>query len=116
MRRLTDKSPVKTVFSILCGLMLVWAQAAVAAIPATVQAENCGCGGKMACCQAAPTMPAAPLDVTTSGAAQQILSSVPVAVVWVWAATGTSSFSPAHSILLTVDAAPLFARNCVRLI
>lgn len=37
-------------------------------------------------------------------------------VIWVLSPAGNSSFSPAPSTLLTVDAAPIFARNCVRLI
>jgi hypothetical protein len=113
---LTDKSPVKTVFSILCSLMFVWAQAVVAAVPAAAHVEDCGCGGKMACCQAAPSSQPAPMDAAASVATQQIVSSVPVAVVWVWAAAGTTFISPVSSTPLIVDAAPIFARNCARLI
>ena len=104
--------------SILCSLLLLWAQVAVASAPVTAPAaHDCGCGGRMACCHASPARPAAPLDATVViVSAHQILSPIPATVVWVLPAAGTFSISPTVPSSLTAAVAPLFARNCVRLI
>jgi hypothetical protein len=109
---------VKIVLTILCSLMLLWGQAAVASAPVTNPvAHDCGCGGKMACCKVAPASPSAPVDATAPAASQnQILSPVPATVVWVLAAAGTTSITPTVSSSLAAADAPLFARICVRLI
>lgn len=109
---------MKFALAILCSLMLVWGQALAASAPAVNHASihHCGCGGKMACCQAASTSHSAPIDATPSGASQQILSLVPVTVIWFLTATATPPVSPAVSASLKADAPPIFARNCVRLI
>ena len=109
---------MKIALTILCSLLLICAQAVAAATPVAMaaQSHSCGCGGKMPCCKTAPVSPKAPLDATVSVAAQQILSPVPVAVVWVWAAAGTSENFSSVGKLPSAQTAPIYARHCVRLI
>jgi len=108
---------VKIALTILCSLMLLWGQVAVASAPAAnVVAHDCGCGGKMACCRTAPTSHSTPLDTTVAVASQQILSPVPATAVWVLAAAGTPAIVPTVPPSLAAADAPLFARICVRLI
>jgi len=109
---------VKIVLTILCSLLLVWAQVAAASVPATgPAATDCGCGGRMACCKPAPAPASQPLAAVASPGSQlQILSPVPATVVWGLAAAGTPFLSHVVSPALMADAAPLYARLCVRLI
>jgi len=108
---------VKIVLTILCSLLLLGGQVMVAASATRPVAEDCGCGGKMACCQTAPAAPTAPLDAPAPATSQhQVLSPVPATVVWVLAAAGTPFISPTVSPSLAAADAPLFARICVRLI
>lgn len=109
---------VKIALTILCSLLLLWGQAAVASASAiSPVAEDCGCGGKMACCRTAPAPASAPLEATAPAASpNQILSPVPATVIWVLTAAGTPLFVPTVSPSLAAADAPLFARICVRLI
>ena len=112
---------MKIALAILCSLLLAWAQVVVASVPVTTggpAAHDCGCGGKMPCCQAAPAAPASqPLSATAPAPSQnQILSPAPATVLWVLPATETPIFSPGVSPSLTAGSALIFARNCVRLI
>jgi hypothetical protein len=112
-----DKYNVKLALTIFCSLMLLWGQVAVAsASPTVTVAQDCGCGGKMACCRTAPAPHSTPLDATATTASQPILSPVPATVVWVLAAAGIPSISPTVSPSLAAAGAPLFARICIRLI
>jgi len=110
---------VKIALSILCSLMLLWAQLAVAAVPAAgaiagQPMKHCCCGGKMSCCHASAPQPLA--ATPQLGSQNQIVSPVPAVVVWVLAAAETSSISPIVASALTAGDAPLFARHCAWLI
>ncbi|HTB85977.1 MAG TPA: hypothetical protein VK742_20195 [Candidatus Sulfotelmatobacter sp.] len=108
---------MKIALTIVCSLLLIWAQAVSAQIPAQGKTACCPMANcPMPCCKAAPAPERAPFDATVSAASQQILSPVPVTVVWVWSVAGTSSIAPASSIFLTAQSAHVFARNCVRLL
>ncbi|HEV2693208.1 MAG TPA: hypothetical protein VG347_09965 [Verrucomicrobiae bacterium] len=108
---------MKLALTILFSLLLLGAQAMVISVPAAgPAAQNCGCGGKMACCKTAPVSHSAPVDATTATASQQILSPVPASVVLVLLAAATPSISPTVPAFLSVTGTPLFARLCVRLI
>ncbi|MDR3456521.1 MAG: hypothetical protein P4N60_03685 [Verrucomicrobiae bacterium] len=108
---------MKIALTILCTLLLLGSQMVVAsASPTNPVAQDCGCGGKMACCRTAPASHSNPLEAASVSTSQQILSPVPATVVWVLAAAGTPSLVPPVSSSLAAAAAPLYARICVRLI
>lgn len=110
---------MKAILAILCGCSLLFGQMlpAAASSCATAVKTDCGCGGKMACCakKSAPYSPA-PATTERGGSENQIVSLIPATVVWVLAAAGTSSLSPANHFAAPLPAAPIFARNCSRLI
>ena len=112
-----DAQPtVKIALAIVCSLLLVLGQAMAVAVPvasAGAAVKDCGCGGKMSCCRHASQPPVATVPVSSQN---QIVSSVPAVMVWVLASTKTSQISPTVSPSLSVGAAPIFARDCARLI
>jgi hypothetical protein len=104
---------VKIALTILCSLLLMLGQTMAAPV---ASAADCGCGGKSACCKQAQ-VPTAPPAATVPASSQiQMVSPVPAVVVWSLAAAGTFSISPTVSPSLTAGVAPIFARNCSRLI
>jgi len=109
---------VKIALAIVCSLFLVLGQALALSVPTasvSVAKHDCGCGGKMSCCQKNPA--SQPLTaIASAGSENQVVSSVPVMVIWVLAATGTAQISPTVSPSLIARSAPIFARNCVWLI
>jgi hypothetical protein len=113
-----DYHTVKIALAIVCSLLLVLAQAMAVSVPtasANVAKPDCGCGGKMSCCQRASAPQ--PLAATVPASAQnQLLSPVPAAVVWVLAAAGNPQIFPTVSPVLSVGAAPIFARHCAWLL
>ena len=104
---------MKFALTIVCSLLLLLGQVMAAPV---ANAADCGCGGKMACCKQAQVPPAPPAATAQLGSQNQMVSPVPVLVIWVLAPAGTLSISPTVASSLTAAAAPLFARNCVRLI
>lgn len=112
-RRTTDKQTMKIALTILCSLLLVLGQAVAVSAPAGgLAAADCGCGGKMACCQQTPVPPAPPAATVPAGSQNQMVSPIPAVVAWVLAPAGTASISPPVSPLLTAASAPIFARHC----
>jgi hypothetical protein len=111
---------VKFALAIVCSLLLVLGQAVAWSMPvscAGAAENNCGCGGQMPCCKTAAAPAPQPLAATAPlGSQNQMLSPVPVAVVWVSPAAETTSISPTVSPSLTAAVTPLFARHCVRLL
>jgi hypothetical protein len=108
---------VKIALTILCSLLFVLGQMATLSSPVVsvghVQ-KNCGCGGKMSCCQRA-SVPQ-PITATAQANSQnQILSPVPPVVVWGFVPVGTGSVSPTPPSLI-LGSAPIFARDCAWLI
>lgn len=112
-----DAQPtVKIALAIVCSLLLVLGQAMAVAVPAAsagAAVKDCGCGGKMSCCRHAAQPPVATVPVSSQN---QIVSPVPAVMVWVLTNTGTSQISPTVSPSLSAGAAPIFARDCARLI
>ena len=109
---------VKIALAIVCSLLLVLAQAKAVSVPAataSVVKPDCGCGGKMSCCQRASAPQ--PLAATVPASAQiQLLSPVLAVVIWVLAAAGNPKIFPTVSPVLSVGAAPIFARDCAWLL
>jgi hypothetical protein len=111
---------MKAIVAIVCGLTLMLGQlfpARAASGCAPVAKADCGCGGKMACCAeksaASNPVPATP---ARGGSENQSMSSIPVAAAWVLPAAGTVAICPANHFSAPQYGAPIFARNCARLI
>jgi hypothetical protein len=106
--------------AILSGLLLVGAQLLAAPAPvAPAQPVHacCHCGGKMSCCsapvsgsQSAPAVPA------PSGAQNQFSFLAPARIAWSVPENEAGSISSAFVSPLTAFGAPLYARDCARLI
>jgi len=111
---------VKTTLAIVCSLLLAWTPIVSAQAPAAgvvrVAHACCHCG--KACC-AAPSspesqpVPAAPVPVSNQS---QLLTLAPTALAWTLPDAPAPDFSASVSSLLTANAAPLYARDCARLI
>ena len=113
---MNDNQTVKIALAIICSLFLVLGQAIALPVPAasaSAAVKECGCGGKMSCCQSASQPPVA---AAPAGTQNQILSPAPALVAWVLASAGAAQISPAVSPFLSVGVAPIFARDCARLI
>jgi len=113
---------MKCLLAILCSLLLLGGQFAGAsascvstAIPV---AQGCHCGGSMSCCAPKPVQYPQPLPANSArtGVDNQILSPVPLVAVLFWSAAGPTVVSSSFSPAVNAVAAPVFARNCVRLI
>jgi len=111
---------VKTMLAIVCSLLLAGTPVVSASAPAAgvvrVAHACCHCG--KACCavpsspQSQP-VPAAPVPASSQN---QLLTLAPAALAWILPDTFAREFSTSISSLLTANAAPLYARNCARLI
>jgi hypothetical protein len=107
---------VKIALAIVCSLFLVLGQALAVSVPvasAGPAVKDCGCGGKLSCCRHAAQPPVATAPASSQN---QILSSAPALVAWLLAATKTAHISPTVSPSVSAVAAPIFARDCARLI
>jgi hypothetical protein len=112
---------MKLLLAILCCLPLIGGQfvAVAACVPeAAPAAPCCDCCGKMQCCATAPVKAPQPLpsNTTRAGVENQILSPAPALVILVGSSAGASIFARTTASLVTANAAPIFARNCTRLI
>jgi len=112
---------VKVVLAILFSVMLAAAPLLASGAPAMPCAKTlpacCQQGQAMPCCaaQSSSDSKSAPAVPAQSGPLNQILLPAPTAIAWVLPA-GQDQFSASIEPLLTSISAPLFARNCVRLI
>ena len=110
----------RRLFAILSGLLLVWAQMSAAPAPvAPVQPAHacCHCGGKMSCCPSPASgsqpLPAVPFNPGT----QKLLSiSVPVILAGALPENPAGLICSASRLSSMPDGAPLYARDCARLI
>jgi len=106
--------------AIVCSLFL----AGTPVVPAPAQAADVGrvahvsCRCRKACC-AAPSsprshsVPAAPVPASSHN---QFLAFAHAALAWALPAAPAPGFSSSIALLLTANTAPLYARNCARLI
>jgi hypothetical protein len=111
---------VKTTLAIVCSLLLagtpfVLAQAPVAGVVRVAHA-CCRCG--KACCTApaSPTSQPVPATPAPAPSQNQLLTLAPAALAWTLPDAQVPGFSASVSSLLTANAAPLYARDCARLI
>jgi hypothetical protein len=112
---------VKRLSVILFSLLLVWAQwLAAPAPPACAKLVHacCHCGGKMSCCAAQPPSgsPSAPVIPSNAGIQNQLSLLVPASWVWALPENEAGSIPSAVSSSLPASGAPLYARDCARLI
>jgi hypothetical protein len=111
---------VKQLSAILSALLLVWAQLLAAPTPATPARPAhacCHCGGKMSCCpspsSASQPMPAVP---SNAGPQKQFSISAPAIVAGASPENRVGLIGPAFRLSLMPNGAPLYARDCARLI
>jgi hypothetical protein len=111
---------VKRFSAILFGLLLMWAQllAAPAPVASTRPAHACcHCGGKMSCCSAQSSgsqpMPAVP---SKAGAQKQFSISALAIVAGALPDNRAGLVCSASRLSLMPTGAPLYARDCARLI
>ena len=113
---------MRFLLAIVCSLLLVGGQLASASSScvsaAKPVAQACHCGEGMSCCAAKPVQCPKPLPANSArtGAENQLLSPIPLLAVLFWSASEPSVVSSSFSPPLNAIAAPVFARNCVRLI
>jgi hypothetical protein len=111
---------VKRFSAILFGLLLVWAQ--LLAVPAPACSRQpahacCHCGGKMSCCSSPSSgsqpMPAIPAN---AGPQKQLSISAPAIVAVALPENRADLICSASHFSLMPSGAPLYARDCARLI
>jgi hypothetical protein len=105
--------------AILFGLMLVWAQLLAAPTPACATQPahaRCHCGGKMSCCAAPVSSQPAPAVPVNTGLQKQFSISAPAIMAVVLPQNRAALFSSAVRSLVMSEGAPLYARDCARLI
>lgn len=111
---------MRLVLSILCILAVTWAQIAVyAQVPQVASAKaDCGCGGKMPCCNAQPVQTPPPLSANPTPAGSQNQFSVPLQIdaTWILHDAGLPRFPHIVSTLRSSRGTALYARDCARLI
>jgi hypothetical protein len=111
---------VKQFSAILFGLLLVWAQLLAAPAPVCDKQPAhacCHCGGKMSCCSSPSSgsqpMPAVP---SNTGAQKQLSISAPAIMAVALPENRAGQICPASRLSLMPTGAPLYARDCARLI
>ena len=105
--------------AILFSLFLVWAQ--LLAAPASVTAAQpahacCHCGGKMSCCASPSGSQPVPTVPSSVGAQRQLLISAPAIMTGVLPESRAGLIYSASRLSSMPDGAPLYARDCARLI
>jgi hypothetical protein len=111
---------VKQLSAILFSLLLAWAQLSAVptlASPARPAHAGCHCGGKMSCCSAASSgsqpMSAVP---SNAGAQKQFSISAPAIVAVALPENRAGLVCSTCRSSLMPEGAPLYARDCARLI
>ncbi|MFZ0827235.1 MAG: hypothetical protein WAO02_07410 [Verrucomicrobiia bacterium] len=111
---------MKPLLAILSGLLLVWAQLSAAPTPvASARPAHacCHCGGKMSCCAAASSgshpMPAVPAN---AGAQKQFPISAPASAAGTLPENRSGVICSASRLSFRPTGAPLYVRDCARLI
>jgi hypothetical protein len=110
---------MKTALVIICSLLLAWtnivpAQASgVSVVSASV---SCHCG-KTGCCAAKQSLPESlPVSAAPVSFQNQFSLLAPAIVAWTLPAIASGEVSSPLASSFTTTGAPLFARNCARLI
>jgi len=117
---------VKRLFAILFSVLLAWmpflpAPAAASALPAcpkhtpgnAVCDASCGMAG---CCVKKPDSNSQPAPAIPAQTSNQISLLFSATVIWTLPENESGSFSSTATSSLTMASAPLYARNCARLL
>jgi hypothetical protein len=111
---------VKQLSAILFGVLLVWAQLLAApALPACAQQPAhacCHCGGKMSCCASPSGSQPVPAVPANAGPQKQLSISAPAIAAAALPGNRAGLVCSASRLSSMPDGAPLYARDCARLI
>jgi hypothetical protein len=112
---------MKTALAIICSCLFVGSPFLLAqAAPPCIKQNHacCHCDGKMNCCAAksSPDSQPAPAVPAQSGTQSQFLFLAPAIVIWNLPENEAGSISSVFVSPLTASGAPLYARDCARLI
>jgi hypothetical protein len=111
---------MKPLPAILFSLLLVGAQLPAASVPACSRQPvraGCHCGGKMSCCAApSPGSQPTPAVPSSAGPQKQLSISAPALMAWSLPENESGPISSAFVSPLTAIGAPLYTRDCARLI
>ncbi|MGA3267611.1 MAG: hypothetical protein ABSE16_12390 [Verrucomicrobiota bacterium] len=114
---------MKLVLAMFCSVLLAGTPFLPAQAPCAKQPRHtCGCacchGGVMPCCAAkgSPASPAAPAVPASSTTQNQISLLAPAVIAWALPAHAIRPLTRSSASPLLAADAPLFARNCARLI
>jgi hypothetical protein len=116
-------STVKLLLAIVCSFVLAGAPLLLARTSPPVCAKHsmpacCRHGGTMPCCNAKPPSNSQPLPAvpTQSGSQSQLSFLAPAVLIWTLPANPANLISSLALPFSTAIGAPLYARNCARLI
>jgi hypothetical protein len=125
MPKIDGRKPknVKTTWAIICSFVLAGTPFLLAQTPLSACAKQpvracCHCGGKMPCCKAksSPDSQSKPAVPAQTGNQSHLSLFAPNVLIWTLPANLSDSIS-SHSTLSSMTAsAPIYARNCARLI
>ncbi|MGA9449891.1 MAG: hypothetical protein WBW41_00955 [Verrucomicrobiia bacterium] len=111
---------MKTTLAIVCSLLLAGTPIVPAQAPAAgvVRGAHACCLCHKACCAAPASPQPQPVPVTPAPASSQnpLLLLAPAVLAWTLPDAQAPGFSTSVSSLLAANAAPLYARDCARLI
>jgi hypothetical protein len=112
---------MKTALAIVCSFLLAGAPFLLAQVASPCVKQNHACchsGGKMNCCAAKslPDSQPTPAVPAQSGSQNQFLLLAPYALAWTLLNNETHPISFAALSPSSVTGAPLYARDCARLI
>jgi hypothetical protein len=107
------------VLAFLFGLLLVGAQLLNASLPASVAQSThscCRCGGKMSCCRAPSSSQPAPVIPSNTGPQKQFSIYAPAIMAVAPPQSRAALICPAARSSAIAAGAPLYTRDCARLI
>jgi len=112
---------MKTVLAIVCSLLLVGANFVLAQAPDAGMASattSCHCGGKTSCCAAKKSLPeSSPVSTAPVSSLQNQISLIaPKAIAWALPGVPVHELVSPSVTSFPTTGAPLFARDCARLI
>jgi hypothetical protein len=112
---------MKTALAIVCSLLLAGTPFLLAqAVPPCAKQNHacCHCGGKMSCCagKSSPDSQPTPAVPAQSSSQNQLLLLIPHASTWTLLNNETHPISFTAASPSSMTSAPLYARDCARLI
>jgi len=121
-RRQCDIRIVKRAWAIICSFVLVGTPFLLAQTPSPCAGQPisacCPHGGKMPCCEAksTPDSQPAPTAPAQTDSQSQLSLLAPAVLIWTLPATPANSIAPTSTTPSLAASAPIYARDCTRLI